>query len=44
MKNNESGNKKANNKKAEVAKYIIVGILLFAMVGSMFAALISAVQ
>ena len=56
MKNDKkSQNQKSSNgtnssmninisKGKSVAKYVIVGILLFAMIGSMFAGLISAIQ
>lgn len=36
--------KKTSISGATIAKYVIVGILIFSMVGSMFAYLISAIQ
>ena len=41
MKNNQN---EKNNVKVSIVKYVIVGILLVAMVGTMFASLISAIQ
>ena len=43
-KSNENTKRKTNNYSKDVLKYVVIGILLFAMVGSMFAGLISAVQ